>query len=119
MAKQLAFQKAQWNGCTIHLYKRLTLARAQVVNCASDHLLAGTRFALNENRRIRRRHDSNALEHGFQFLTVSNDLFEIVRKPNFVFQVKLLLYEPILGLSYLPIFQGVFYRNGDLTRYLG
>src|ERR1700730_5343983 len=52
MAKQLAFEKAQRNGCAIHLYKRLTFARAQVVNCASDHLFAGTRLALNEDCRV-------------------------------------------------------------------
>src|ERR1700682_479810 len=100
MAKQLAFEKAQRNGCAIHLYKRLTLARAQVVNCASDYLFAGARLALDEDRRVRRRNDSNALEHSFQPRTISNDLFKIVLQPDFVLQVKLLLRQPLLGLGY-------------------
>src|SRR5437867_2300819 len=118
MAKQFAFEKAQRNGCAIHFYKRLTLDRAQVVNRASDHLFAGARLALDEDRRVRRRNDSNALEHSLQPRTIPNDLFEIVLKPDFVFQVKLLLRQSVLGLSYLPIFQSVLYRDGDLTRYL-
>ena len=116
MAKQLAFKEAQRNSRAIHLYKRLTLARAQVVNCASDHLFAGSRLALDEDCRVRRRNDSNALEHSFQPLTITNDFFEIVLEPDFVFQVKLLLCEPLLGLRYLPKFQGVFYRDGDLVQ---
>src|SRR5437588_12840274 len=111
MAKQLAFEKAQRDGCAIHLYKRLTLARAQVVNCASNHLFAGTSLALDEDRRVRRCNDTNALEYGFQSRTVSDDLFEIVLEPDFVFQVKLMLREPLLGLRYLPIFQSVLYRD--------
>src|SRR5258708_10368424 len=118
MAKQLAFEKAQRDGCAIHLYKRLTLAGAQVVNCASDHLFAGARLALDEDRRVRRCNDSNTLEHSFQPGTVSNDLFEIVLNPDFVFQVELLLRQPLLGLSYLSIFQSVLYRDGDLVRSL-
>src|SRR5258706_1128505 len=113
MAKQLAFEQAQRDGSAVHLNKRMALARAQVVNCASDHLFAGTRLALDEDRRVRRRNDSNALEHSFQPRTISNDLFEIVLKPDFVFQVKLLLRQPLLGLSYLSIFQIVLYRDAD------
>src|SRR6266581_5470030 len=118
MTKQLAFKKAERNRCAVHLHKRMTLARAQIVNCAGDHFFASTRLALYEDRRIRRRNDSNALEHSFQRLTISNDLFEIVLKPDFVFQIKRLLRQPILGPGYLPILQSVLYRDGNLTRYL-
>ena len=118
MAKQLAFEEAQGDGCAIHLYKRLTLARAQVVNGASDHLFAGTRLALDEDGRVRRCDYSNALEHGFQLWTISDDLFEIMLSPDFVFQVELLLRQPLLGLSYLSIFQSVLHRDRDLARYL-
>src|SRR6202171_4463004 len=118
MAKQLAFEKAQRNGRAVHLHKRLTLARAQVVNCSSDHLFAGSRLALDEDRRIRRRNDSNALEHSFQRLTISNDLFEIVLKPDFVFQVERLFRQPIPGLRYLSIVQSILYADGDLRCYL-
>jgi hypothetical protein len=41
------------------LYKRLTLAEAPVVNGASDHLLAGSRLALDEYRRVCRCNNSN------------------------------------------------------------
>ncbi len=88
------------------------------MNGASDHLLAGTRFALDEDRRVRRCNNSNALEHSFQPWTVSNDLFEIMLNPDFIFQVELLFRQPLLGLRYLSIFQSVFYRDGDLVRYL-
>src|ERR1700731_367999 len=102
MTKQLAFKKTERNRCAVHLYKRMTLARAQIVNGAGDHFFASTRLALYEDRRIRRRNDSNALEHSFQRLTISNDLFEIVLKPDFVFQVDCLLSQPLFGLRYLP-----------------
>src|SRR6266705_5945256 len=118
MPKPLAFKKAERNGGTVHLYKRMTLARAQVVNSAGDHFFAGTRLALYEDRRIRRRNDSNALEHSFQRLTISNDLFEIVLEPDFVFQVERLLRQPIPSLRYLLIVQSILYADGYLRHYL-
>src|SRR5258707_15692245 len=118
MPKQFAFKKAERNRCAVHLYKRMTLARAQIVNGAGDHFFASTRLALYEHGRIRRRNDSNALEHSFQRLTISNDLFEIVLKPNFVFQVERLLRQPIPGLRYLFVVQSVLYADGYLRRYL-
>src|SRR5437879_10693313 len=118
MTKQLAFKKAERNRCAVHLHKRITLARAQIVNCAGDHFFARTRLALYENRRIRRRNDSNALKHSFQRLTISNDLFEIVLKPHLVFQVERLLRQPIPGLRYLLVVQGILYADGYLRRYL-
>src|ERR1700693_1604302 len=78
MAKQLAFQKSQRDGCAIHLNKRLILAGAQLVNCASIHLFAGTRLALDEDRRVRRGNDSNAFKHGFQSGTVSDASFRLI-----------------------------------------
>src|SRR6266481_8581003 len=116
MAKQLAFKKTERNRCAVHFYKRMTLARAQIMNCAGDHFFASTRLALYEHRRIRRRNDSHALEHSFQRLTISNDLFEIVLKPDLVFQVERLLRQPIPGLRYLLIVQSILYADGDLCR---
>src|SRR2546430_11845274 len=118
MPEQLAFKKAERNRCAVHLYKRMTLARAQIVNCAGDHFFASTRLALYENRRIGRRNDLNALEHSFQRLTISNDLFEIVLKPDFVFQVERLLCQPIPGLRHLLVIQSILYADGYLRRYL-
>src|ERR1700675_1241537 len=118
MPKQLSFKKTERNGCTVHLYKRLTLARTQVVNGASDHFFAGTRLALDEDRRIRRRDDSNALEHSFQRLTISNDLFEIVLKPDFIFQVERLFRQPIPSHRYLLIVQCILYADAYLRCYL-
>src|SRR6266567_9536509 len=116
MTKQLAFKKAERNRCAVYLYKRMTLASAKVVNCAGDHFFAGTRLALYEDRRIRRRNDLNALEHSFQRLTISNDLFEIMLKPDFIFQVERLLRQPIPGLRYLLIVQSILYADGYLRR---
>src|ERR1700682_935383 len=99
MAKQVAFKKAYRNGCTINFHKRLPLARAQVVNGASDHFFAGTRLALDEDRRVRWRNDLNALEHSSQPRTISNDLFEVVLGPDLVFQIERLFGQSLLGLS--------------------
>src|SRR5258708_2395934 len=118
MTKQLAFEKAKRNGCAIPFYKRMTLASAQIVNCAGDHFFASTRLALYEDCRIRRRNDSHALEYSFQRLTISNDFFEIVLKPDLVFQVERLLRQPIPGLRYLLIVQSILYTDGYLRRYL-
>src|SRR5258707_11670761 len=118
MPKQFAFKKTERNRCAVHLYKRLTLARAQIVNGAGDHFFASTCLALNEDRRIRRRNDSNALEHSFQRLTISNDLFEIVLKPDLVFQVERLFRQPIPGLRYLLVVQSILYADGYLLPYL-
>src|ERR1700674_2343016 len=118
MPKQLALKKAERNRCAVYLYKRMILASAQIVNCAGDYFFAGTRLALYEDRRIRGRDDSYALEHSLQRLTVSNDLFEIVFKPDFVFQVERLLRQPIPSLRYLLIVQCILYADGYLRRYL-
>src|SRR6266436_9324906 len=118
MPKQFTFQKAERNRGAVHFHKRVTLARTEIVNCAGDHFFARTRLALYENCRIRRRNDSNAIEHRFQRLTISDDLFEIVLKPDLVFQVERLLRQPIPGLRYLLIVQSILYADGDLRRYL-
>src|SRR6266853_4771920 len=118
MPKQLAFKKAERNRCAVHLYKCMTLARAQIVNGAGDHFFTSTRLALYEDRRIRRRNDSNALEHSFQRLTISNDLFEIMLKPDLVFKVERLLRQPIPGLRHLLIVQRILHADRYLRRYL-
>src|SRR6266576_2933292 len=118
MPEQLAFKKTERNRCTVHLDERMILARAQIVNGTGDHFFASTGLALYEDRRIRRGNDSNALEHSLQRLTISNDLFEIVLKPDFVFQVERLLRQPIPGLRYLLIVQSILYADGYLRRYL-
>src|SRR5882724_978443 len=51
VTKQLAFKKAERNRCAVHLYKRMTLARAQIVHVAGDHFCASTRLALDDDRR--------------------------------------------------------------------
>src|SRR6266853_4205264 len=114
MPKQFAFKKAERNRCAVHLHKRMTLARAQIVNRAGDHFFAGARLALYEYRRIRRRNDSNALEYCFQRLTISNDLLEIVLKPDLVFQVERLLRQSVPGLRYLVTVQCIPYATGYL-----
>lgn len=47
-------------------------------------------------------------------MTVSNDLFEIVFKPDFVFQVERLLRQPIPGLRDLLVVQSILYADGYL-----
>src|SRR5882757_6608135 len=116
MPEQLAFKKAERNRRAVHLYKRMTFARAQIVNCAGDYFFAGARLALDEDRRVRRGNDSNALEHSFQPLTITNDFFEIVLKADFVFQVERLLRQPIPGFRYLLIVQSILYADGYLRR---
>src|SRR3984893_9572191 len=96
----------------------MILARAQIVNGTGDHFFASTSLALYEDRRIRRRNDSNALEHSFQRLTISNDLFEIVLQPDFIFQVERLFRQPIPSLRYLLIVQSILYADGDLRCHL-
>src|SRR4029077_18109468 len=96
----------------------MILAGAQIVNSASDHFFAGTRLALNEDRRIRRRNDSNAFEHSFQPLTVSNNLPEIVLQPDFVFEVECRLRQSVPGFRHLFIFQSILYADSDLGSYL-
>src|SRR5258708_28706292 len=118
MAEPLACKNAARNPCAVHLHKRIPLERAHIVNCAGAHFFASTRLALYEDRRIRGRDDSYALEHSLQRLTVSNDLFEIVFKPDFVFQVERLLRQPIPSLRYLLIVQCILYADGYLRRYL-
>src|SRR6266481_3062872 len=118
MPKQFTFQKAERNRGAVHLHKRVTLARTEIVNCAGDHFFASTRLALYENCRIRRRDDSNAIEHSLQRLTVSDDLFEIVLKPDLVFQIERLLCQSIPGLSYFLVVQSILYADGYLRRYL-
>jgi len=60
-----------------------------------------------ENRRVRRRNNSNALEHSLSVSTISNDFFEVVAQAGFRLQVKLLLCQPLLASVICPYVQSV------------
>jgi len=49
VAEKLAFQEIERNGGAVQLYKRTSAARADIVNCARDQLLACCCFSLDEN----------------------------------------------------------------------
>jgi len=88
------------------------------VNGASDQLFAGTRLTLDENRRLGGRNDSNALEDSFQLRTISNDLFEIVLKPDFVFQVSFCSARRCLASVICPYSKAFSTAMANLARYL-
>jgi hypothetical protein len=93
-------------------------ARAQVVQGAGDELLAGTRFAADEYGRSGRGDGLDLLEHPSQGSAVADDLPEIVLRADFLFQVEVLLGQPVFQLTDLAVGLRVLHRNRDLLGHL-
>src|SRR5437763_14414098 len=78
VAEQLALQQPHGNGRAVELDEGAGLARAQLVQGASDELLARARFAANEYRGAGGGDGLDHIEHPAQGDAVADDLPEVV-----------------------------------------
>src|SRR6185437_16594780 len=62
MAEQLGFDEVDRNGAAVHRDERTSGAKTLAVNRVRDELLAGAAFALDEHRRVSRRHAPNQVQ---------------------------------------------------------
>src|SRR5580693_644264 len=116
MAEQLALEQPKRNRRAVQLHKSAFTARAQIVYCASDQLLAGSRLAEDQHARIRRRDHGHQLQRSLQSGTFAHD--DPGLRPNFLFEIA-----PLFGF-FIPIpdgllvLQRVFNSNSGLASHL-
>ena len=114
MAEQFAFQKPGRDGGAVDLDQGAFAAPAEMMNRASDQFLARAGFALDQDRRIGRRHGLKLIENSFQRRTFADDLFEVVFGADLVLQIELLFAQLVGPLDDLAKRQRVFHGDGDL-----
>src|SRR5208282_6386170 len=78
MAEELRFDEFFRDSRAIHFDKRVRGARALRVKGASDELLAGAAFAVDQNTAIRRRRERNLLAKGFHGNAVAENLVSLL-----------------------------------------
>ncbi|ALA58090.1 hypothetical protein NITMOv2_1668 [Nitrospira moscoviensis] len=78
MPEKFAFVKFSWNRGTVHADKCPTSTLASLVNFACHQFLAGSGFAKNEDRGIRRGDKVNLLNHRTQGVTPPDEIPETV-----------------------------------------
>ncbi len=64
VAEELGLEQGLGHGAAVHGHERPRRARARVVDGLGDDLLAGAGFALDQQRRVRRRHALDEVEYG-------------------------------------------------------
>ena len=85
---------------------------------ARQQLLACPGLALDEHGGVGGRYRFNLLEHGAQPGTLADDVFKAVVEIDLLFEVSLLLVEPLAELRDLLESDGIVYRHGHLSGYL-
>ena len=114
--EQLALDEPGRNRRRAHADEGATLPAAQRMDRASDELLAGARFAQQQDRRFGRGHGFHRLQHAAQRRTRSDDLAKFAMEADFVFEVLLLADQPLFAVRHRREDQGVLDRHRDLGR---
>ena len=84
MAEEFALQERARNRSAIHHDERPLAPAAQLMNGASHQFLAGTRFALNENGRVRRGHYLDVPENLSERRAFADHVSNVLIGPNVV-----------------------------------
>ena len=116
--EKFAFEEPGRNSGTVHFHECPLATRAEIVNRASDQLLAGAGFTQNENRRIRRRHRLYLFQDLFQGRTFTDNLFEVVFGADLVLEVELLFAKLVRPVHDLTIRERVLDSNGYLIGHM-
>src|SRR5262249_11149881 len=74
--KQLTLEQIEWNRRAVELQKRPAIARADLVDCTGDQLLAGAGLALDEHGGIGRSNPHHLLQDRLERGAVTHELFE-------------------------------------------
>src|SRR5262249_58870168 len=88
----------------------------QSVKGASDQHLSSTPLAADEHRRTSRCNNLDLLQYPAQRGALADDLREIVFGANLLFQVEILLGQPIFKFGYLSIGLRILHSDRDLFR---
>src|ERR1700733_1695943 len=75
--EQCSLQQSGRNRGTIHFHECLRLPGAEIMNCASDPLLASAGLSIDQNCRIRRGTSLDLLNAVLKRAALANDLFNI------------------------------------------
>ena len=96
MAEQLAFEQPRRNRRAVHLDEGPLATLTQVVDRASDELLACAGFPLNQRSGVGRRDGLHLLQDALQRCALPDDLLEVVLGADLVFEVELLFGKLLL-----------------------
>src|SRR6185295_5243156 len=94
VAEQLALEEPGGDGGAVELDERTAPPRAQPVNQAGDQLLAGSRLAPDEDRRIGRRHRLDHAEDALERCAPADDAVEVRGARSSVTRVDASLFGP-------------------------
>lgn len=91
MTKELAFEQPCWNCSAVELNERMRTAPAQFVHGARNQFFATARFAVDENRGIRRSYRLNLAQHLKENGAAAYDLLKIQLVPYLILEIELFL----------------------------
>ena len=84
------------------------------MDSAGDQLLSRPSLSVQQHGGVGRRNDLNLPEDLAKRSALANDVFKVVLRPDFRFEVKALVFEPVLRLVELRVGQRVVQRQGNL-----
>jgi hypothetical protein len=116
VAEQLAFQETRGNGRAVELDEGSVPPGTQVVKGAGDQLLACARLATDEHGGVGRGDDLDLLQHPAQRRVLADDLPEVVVGADLLYQVEILLGQPVFQFGDLFVSLKVLNRKRDLVR---
>jgi len=106
MAEQLALNEVCRQCGAIHLDQRLVFAQAQVVNGPGNQLLAGSRFAQDEDRGIAAGYLLDLIEHIFKAIALADNSLMVVFEFNLFLEIGPFRFQLFFERLYLC--KGVF-----------
>jgi len=102
VAEDFTLQQVFRERRAMHRDERPARPPAGLMNGLRDQFLAGARLALDEDGRLRRRHQAHLIDHRLQLLRMADDVLELE-----------LLVEPLVELFHLHLQRLVFQRTLD------
>ena len=95
MPEELALDQAGGDGAAVQFDERPVPARTPVVQSARDELLPGAGLALDEDRRVARRHAGHLVEQLAQRRSATHDLVDVVLAAKLLLQIDVLRLQPV------------------------
>src|SRR5215204_3223226 len=96
VTEQLAFNQCTGQGSAIYFDQRAILARAEIMNCMGQQLLAGASLAKNCDCCVEPGHLFGLPQHLSQWLAASDDLVEVPGDSNLLLQIDIFVVQAIL-----------------------
>src|SRR6476659_3149662 len=95
VAEQLALQQSGGNGGAVYLHEVSAGPVAEAMDRARDKFFSGSCFSQDQNRSFAGRHSFHLFQDLPKRPTLPNDVLEVERVANFLFQVLLFLPQPL------------------------